>query len=73
MNLYSILSPWASTESRGIAPLIPLRPFSGITPTHLLPVGVKKRWGNPHILRYMFRDAFDCLSREEIVTPTASE
>jgi Methyltransferase domain. len=58
-----ILSPWASTESRGIAPLIPLRPFSGITPPHLLPLGVKKRWGNPHILRYMLRDAFNCLSR----------
>ena len=51
MNLYPILSPWASPKSRGIAPLILLRPFSGITPTHLLPVGVRKRWGNPHILR----------------------
>jgi len=37
------------------------RPFSGITPTHNL--GIPRMWGNPHILRYMLRDAFNCLSR----------
>gem|GEM_PF-5305421 len=40
-----------------------LRPLNGVTPTHLLPEGVRKRWGNPHILRKMLRDAFSCLSR----------
>ena len=34
-------------------PLTPLRPLSGVIPTHLLPVGVRKRWGNPPILRYL--------------------
>ena len=40
-----------------------LRPLSGVTPTHLLPVGVRKRWGNPHILRKIFKDALSYLSR----------
>jgi len=47
LYLISILSPWASTESRGNP--LHLRPFSGITPTHNL--GIPRMWGNPHILR----------------------
>ena len=39
MNMYTILSPWASPES---LPL-PLRPFSGITPTHTRECGETRK------------------------------
>ena len=32
LHRISYLSRWASPESRGIAPFMPLRPFSGVTP-----------------------------------------
>jgi len=49
MNLYPILSPWASTES---LPLL-LHPFSGITPTHTRERG-KTRTSFIH--RHTFRE-----------------
>jgi hypothetical protein len=48
MNLYPILSPWASQES---LPL-PLRPFSGITPTiRVLPSDGETRTSFSHTFR----------------------
>jgi len=64
LNFHEFVSNPQPLGFTGVAgkPLL-LRPLSGVTPTHLLPVGVRKRWGNPHILRKMLRDAFSCLSR----------
>jgi len=53
MNLYPILSPWASPESRGNT--LPLRPFSGITPPiRVLPSDGETRTSSSY--RHTFRE-----------------
>jgi len=55
-HLISTLSPWASPESRGIAPFIPLRPFSGVTPPiRVLPSDGETR--TSFIRRHTFRES----------------
>jgi hypothetical protein len=66
MNLYPILSPWASPES---LPL-PLRPFSGITPTHTRECGeTRKSFSHTFRENYVWCD-FTYINQQSNITFT---